>query len=96
MAAMLRRVRDVHRYGTRATGRSIHVGTRDHRLVGYRVPTEWAGMTMAEREIGSLAAFKRRARAGFLAGYGGFDCCVMGCVLCGGPMDLASQSGHVP
>ena len=93
---MLQRVRDVHGYGIRAAGRGIHVGTRDHRSVGYRVPTEWAGMARGEREIGSLAAFKRRSRAGFLAGYGGFECGVLGCGVCGGPGDLASQGGHLP
>ena len=70
-AAMLRRVGDVHGYGTRSAGRGIHVGTRDHRSVGYRVPKEWAGMAQEDREVGSLAAFRRRSRAGFLAEYGG-------------------------
>ena len=84
-AAMLQRVGDVHSYGTRSAGRGIHVGTRDHRSVGYRVPREWAGMSEEEREGGSLAAFKRRSRAGFLAGYGGFECGTVGCGVCGGP-----------
>ena len=53
-------------------------------------------MARGEREIGSLAAFKRRSRAGFLAGYGGFECGVLGCGVCGGPGDLASQGGHLP
>ena len=84
-AGMLRRVGDIHGYGTRAAGRGIHVGTRDHRSVGYRVPKEWAGLTREAREVGSLAAFKRWSRAGFLAEYGGFECVVVGCVVCGGP-----------
>ena len=74
----------------------IHVGTRDHRSVGYRVPKEWAGLTREAREAGSLAAVKRRSRACFLAEYGGFECGVVGCGVCGGPWDLASQGGHVP
>ena len=83
-AAMLQRVGDVHRYRTRAAGSGIHVGTRDHRSVGYRVPREWAGMTGELRGAGSLAAFKRGSRAGFLAEYGGFRCVVADCGVCGG------------
>ena len=84
-AAMLQRVGDVHGYGTRAAGRGIHVATRDHRLVGYRVPKEWAGVSREDREVRSIAAFKRRSRAGFLAGYGRFVCDVGGCGVCGWP-----------
>ena len=47
-------------------------GVRDHRAVGYRVSKEWAVLTEVHRETGSLAAFKRVSRAGFLAGYGSF------------------------
>ena len=63
---------------------------------GSLLSVEWAGMAVEEREGGSLAAFKRRSRAGFLAGYGGFECGVLGCGVCGGPGDLASQGGHLP
>ena len=84
-AAMLQRVGDVHGYGTRAAGRGIHMATRDHRSVGFRVPKEWAGMAGEVREIRNLAAFKRRSRAGFLAGYGGFVCDVAGCGVCALP-----------
>ena len=83
-AAMLQRVGDVHGYGTRSAGAGIHVGTRDHRSVGYRVPTEWAGLAREEREVGSLAAFKRRSRAGFLWQYGVSVCEEVGCGVCGG------------
>ena len=86
-AAMLRRVGDVHGHATRSARRGIHIGTRDHRSVGYRVPMEWAGLTEEERQVGSLAAFKRRSRAGFLEGYGVFLCRDMGCGVCGGPED---------
>ena len=82
-AAMLQRVGDVHGYGTRSAGRGIHVGTRDHRSVGYRVPKEWAEMTREDREVGGLAAFRKRSRAGFLAGYGEFECNLVGCGVCG-------------
>ena len=82
---MLSRVGSVHGHATRAARAGIHVGTRDHRSVGYRVPIEWAGMTTGEREVGSLAAFKRRSRAGFLGDYATFVCRVAGCGVCGGP-----------
>ena len=72
-------------YNTRAARVGIHVGTRDYRSVGYRVPVEWAGMTVEEREVVRLAAFKRRSRAEFLGSYAAFDCRVMGCGVCGGP-----------
>ena len=84
---MLQRVGDVHRYGTRSAGRGIHVGTRDHRSVGYRVPKEWTGLAQDVREVGGLAAFRRRSRAGFLAGYGEFVCDVVGCRVCDQPGD---------
>ena len=84
-AAMLRRVGDVHTHATRSAMGGIHIGTRDHRSVGYRVPWEWARLTEEERGAGSLAAFKRRSRAGFLWGYGAFVCEVSGCAVCGGP-----------
>ena len=49
-------------------------------MVGYRVPTEWATLTEAQRGMGSLAAFKRGSRAGFLAEYAA-DACA-GCYVC--------------
>ena len=52
---------------------------RDHGSVGYRVPKEWAVLTEAQRGVGSLAAFKRGSRAGFLGDYGRFVCRVRGC-----------------
>ena len=48
----------------------LHLGTRDHRSVGYRVPREWGLLTDAQRGMGSLAGFKREARAVFLGGMG--------------------------
>ena len=81
---MLHRVGDIHGHATRAARAGMHVGTRDHRSVGYRVPVEWAGMTGELREAGSLAAFKRRSRAGFLGEYGSFVCAVGECAVCGG------------
>ena len=84
-AAMLSRVGDVHGHATRSARVGMHVGTRDHRSVGYRVPVEWAGMAGELREVGSLAAFKKRSRAGFLGGYGMFACMLSECAVCGGP-----------
>ena len=83
-AAMLRRTGDVHGYGTRAARSGMYVSTRDRRSVGYRVPREWAGLSEAQRGMGSLGAFKRVSRGGFLAGYGSFVCGVVGCGVCGG------------
>ena len=84
-AAMLRRVGNDHAHVIRLARGGIHVGSRDHCSLGYRVPGEWASLTGEERGMGSLAAFKRRSRAGFLRDYGGFVCGVPGCGVCGGP-----------
>ena len=79
---MLDRTSDVHQYATRSARAGLALTARDHRVVGYRVPREWATMTEAQRGVGSLAAFKRGSRAGFLAGYGSFVCGVRGCGVC--------------
>ena len=60
----------------------MYVSSRDHGSVGYRVPREWATLTEAQREVGSLGAFKRGSGALFLAGYRGFRCLVRGCGVC--------------
>ena len=73
-AAMLGRIDGVHRYGTRSAGAGLYLSTRDHRSVGYRVPKEWDTLPGELRGLGSLGAFKRRSRGGFLAGYGAFEC----------------------
>ena len=67
-AAMLRRVGDVHRYGTRSARAGLHLDSRDHESVGYRVPKEWAAVPEAQRGMASLAGFKRESRARFLRG----------------------------
>ena len=83
-AAMLSRVSEVHGYGTRSARAGIHLAARDRGMVGYRVPTEWAtltwSLTEAQRGTGSLAAFKRGSRAGFLAEYAAAACA--GCYVC--------------
>ena len=63
-AAMLGRAGDVHSHATRSARSGLFLSTRDHRSVGYRVPKEWATLTEGQRGCGSLAAFKRRSRAG--------------------------------
>ena len=83
-AAMLSRVGDVHGHATRSAGVGIHVATRDHASLGYRAPREWATLTREQRGAGSLAAFKRGSRQGFLGVYGAFMCGVRGCGVCGG------------
>ena len=87
-AAMLRRVGDVHGHATRSAGDGLFVSTGDHRSVGYRVPKEWASLTGSLRGSGTLAAFKRGSRAGFLAEYGAFRCRVGGCRVCSGGDDF--------
>ena len=79
---MLGRIGGVHGHATRAARSGLYLSTRDHRLVGYRVPKEWAVLSEELRGVRSLAAFKRRSRAGFLAEYGGFVCGVRNCRVC--------------
>ena len=79
---MLRRVGDVHGHGTRSARAGLHLSTRDHGSVGYRVPMEWDSLTEGQRGMGSLAGFKRGSRDGFLGGYRAFVC--GGCYVCGG------------
>ena len=81
-AAMLRRIDGVHGYGTRSAAAGLYLSTRDHRSVGYRVPKEWDSVAGELRGLG-LGAFKRRSRAGFLAGYGAFRCRGV-CAICRG------------
>ena len=79
---MLDRTANVHQYATRSARVGIALTARDHRAMGYRVPREWAVLPEGLRGVGSLAAFKRRSRAGFLAEYGGFVCGVRNCRVC--------------
>ena len=80
--AMLVRVEDVHGYGTRSARTGVHVSTRDHGSVGYRIPGEWATLEEDQRRAVSLAGFKRGSRVGFLKGYGAVVC--GGCYVCRG------------
>ena len=84
-AAMLQRVDERHGHGTRAArGGGLALSSGDHRVVGYRVPTEWRSLSEEQRGMGWISGFKRSSRAGFLAGYGAFACEVAGCRACGG------------
>ena len=69
----------------------MYLSTRDHGSVGYRIPGEWATLTEGQRGVGSLAAFKRGSRAGFLEAYGAFAC--GGCYVCGGGDGAGGGSG---
>ena len=82
-AAMLARPADLHGYATRSARSGLAVTARDHRMMGYRVPREWATLTEVQRGIGSLGAFKRESRRGFVAEYGAFSCGAVGCWVCG-------------
>ena len=81
---MLERVDRVHSYRTRGAEAGLYISTRDHRSVGYRVPSEWASLSVELRGAGSLAAFKRTSRAGFLRDYSLSVCSVRNCYVCGG------------
>ena len=81
-AAMMHRTDSVHGDATWTARAGIALTTRDHWMVGYRVPREWSTLSEGERKAGSLGAFKRGSRAGFLAGYGAFVCGVRDCRVC--------------
>ena len=83
-AAMLQRLDARHGYGTRAArGGGMAVTTRDHRSIGYRIPTEWGLLGPELRSAPSLSSFKRASRVGFLGTYGAFACVDRGCRVCG-------------
>ena len=73
-----------HNYDTRVVRGWLAVGSVDHRVVGYRVPVEWGSLPGELRGMGWISGFKRSSRAGFLAGYRGFVCGVVGCRACEG------------
>jgi hypothetical protein len=41
----------------------------DHRMVGYRVPTEWGTLTEEQRAIMSVEGFKQSSKGHFLVQY---------------------------
>ena len=81
-AAMLTKTAELHGYATRSAQSGLAVMARDHPMVGYRVPREWATLTEPQRGAGSLAAFKR-SREGFLAEHGAFVGSDGECWVCG-------------
>ena len=81
---MLERVDSIHGYGTRRAGAGLYISTRDHKAVGYKVPSEWAALPAELRGVGSLAAFKRLSKSGFIREYRLFVCGVRDCYVCGG------------
>ena len=91
--AMLRRVEEVHGYGTRSARAGLHLATRDHGSVGYRVPEEWGTLGEVHRGMGSLAGFKRESKRGFLGGYGAFRC--VGCYVCAGQGGVGQGAGPI-
>jgi hypothetical protein len=78
-AAMLARVGESHSYESRAACSGLVVSTGDHRMVGYRVPTEWVSPDGGA----SVAGFKRSSKGDFLVQYGAFQCGVAVCWVCG-------------
>ena len=62
-------------------------------MVAYRVPTEWARLSVDLRGMGSLAGFKRVSRDGFLAEYGVSICAVRDCYVCVGEQRGAEVGG---
>jgi hypothetical protein len=77
-AAMLARVGESHSYGTRTAHSRLVVSMEDHRLVGYRIPTEWGTLTEEQRAIVSVAGFKQSSKGDFLVQYETFQCGVLG------------------
>ena len=60
--------------------------------VGYRVPREWGALSAGSKGFGSLAAFQRASRAGFLSESGSFVCGVTGCYVCGEGQQAADNA----
>ena len=76
-AAMLDRTGDVHQYATRSARTGIALTARDHRLVGYRVPKEWATLTEGQRG-GFPVGLQEGLQGGFPGGVWGI------CLQCSG------------
>ena len=81
-AAMLGRVGDNHEHNTRAARSGLYLSAREHRLVGYRVPKEWATIPEGLRGLGSSAGFKRKSKLELLNQYKVFVCEDLGCRVC--------------
>jgi hypothetical protein len=69
-AAKLAKVGKSHSYGARAAHSGLVVATGDHRMVGYRIPTEWGTLTEEQRAIVSVAGFKQSSKGDFWSSMG--------------------------
>jgi hypothetical protein len=81
--AALRRVDELHGYGTSFSRSGLVVGSGDHRMVAYRVPAKWRTLSEDQRWMGSVGGFKRSSRGDFLVGYDLFQCRMANCWVCG-------------
>ena len=82
-ADMLRKVRDSHKYGTRASERGLILcSTQDQRSIKYRLPKEWQSTPLETREAGTLQGLKKRSKLAFLSQYGSFSCTTRDCFVC--------------
>ena len=82
-AEMLGRVGNVHGHSTRAAKTGLFLSARDHRVVGYRVPKEWATLSEELQNFGSIPGFKKKSKREFLEGYKAFECKERRCQVCG-------------
>ena len=82
--AMLGRIENAHGHNTRSARAGIYISGREHRSVGYRVPKEWASLSIGLRGLSSSAGFKRQSKREFLDQYRTFTCGDRECRVCGG------------
>ena len=83
-AKLLSRVEDVHSHNTRAARTGVYISSRDHRVVGFRVPKEWDTLPQELKLTKSFTAFKKKSKEGFLREYREFSCSTQDCYVCGG------------
>ena len=81
-ALMLSRVRETHQHNTRYAEAGISLNTRDHSSIGFRIPKEWETLSKTQKEIKSLATFKKNSRQGFISEYRDFICTTRDCFVC--------------
>ena len=82
-ATMLCKVKDAHKYGTRASERGLFLySTQDQRSIGYRLPKEWELTPQEVRDARSLQGMKSRSKKSFFAHYEEFRCGVLDCYVC--------------
>ena len=82
-ASMLCKVRDAHKYGTRASERGLLLySAQDQRAIGYRLPKEWEFTPHEVREARSLQGMKSKSKKSFLCQYEKFKCETKDCYVC--------------